>query len=189
MRKNAITKAIMVTIPAMFAASTMAATVTGNVGFRTIQDVSITETVAINYGTSIVPLAGNTCTVDGLGQTTATVAVAAGTLSGGGCSGTGTGGYFALSGENSASIKVTVNSSDLATFPDYQFTPAGNYAAIALGGNNGGAFDTYFPDTQTTLSLSAGGVGTLFVGGRLQILNDLSYDTSYTVTYDIDVTY
>lgn len=188
MKKHAISKAILATVPVMFAASTMAATVTGNVGFRTIQDVSITETVALNYGTSVIPLSGNSCTIDGDGQTVGAVAVASGALSGGGCSGTGTGGYFALSGENSASVRITVNSSDSTTYPDYTFTPEGNYASDDLGAAIT-AFDSYFPDTQTTVSLSGAGLGTLFVGGRLQIVNDLSYDTSYTVTYDIDVTY
>jgi hypothetical protein len=205
---------VMIGVLAGTALPVLAASITANAGFRTIQDVSISETQSINFGNEVIPLAGNSCTLAGVGVqggtttsasvgtavtvSSATVSAGAGTLTGTGCGSTaGTAGYFTLSGQASTVVRVTVSSTDPAVFPDYTFTPnSGNFiatttigAAQSILGGNSPTVTSYFPDTQFNATLDSTGGGTLFVGGRLVINNDIAYDTSYSATYDVDVTY
>lgn len=213
MRHNKILKALAVTTTVVLSTSVLAATVTGSVGFRTIKDVTVTETNSVNFGNSIVPLAGKTCSFAGFDTGLATGAsklavptsTAAIDIAGTGCTDgdDATPGYFTISGATGASIKITVNSSDAVAFPDYTFTPAVQYSAFPVGGAANTSADNtnqigtnIFPDTTTTVVLNDANVtnaddgqGTLFVGGTLSIVNDLSYDTSYSVDYVVDVTY
>lgn len=208
MRHNKIYQTLLAGITVLSSVSVIAGSLTGSAGFRTIKDVTVTENASLNYGTTIIPLSGKTCSMGAqfkAGSTTLALPTATSAnlqLSGAGCDSTayGTQGYFSISGAVGSSIKIRVDSSDPVTFPDYSFTPAIRYSSGIIGDNvTAGVFNSQiFPDTTTTVTLGddtvvsdsgSDGKGTLLIGGALTIDSDLVYDTSYSLNYEIEVTY
>jgi len=195
----------------------VADTINGNLSFNTIIDIKVLEDQTLSFGESIIPKAGQTCSMiykSGVVNTTTHVdtttagvwdiAGAAVTASGD-CTNAGlSGGRFSLDGADNQSIKVTVRSFGDAFFT---FTPAGNYTSTAEGTTITAAGTTtangtdaqalvdaidvkdFFADTLVTSKLDGNGVGTIYIGGTLNILQDLDAATRYAVTYDVEVTY
>ena len=186
------TAGVIATTTLLFAGSTNAAVFNANASFRTIADITITESAAFSFGTYISGKAGTTCTllseITDAGAAPATVDAFAypADVTGDGCVGTddASNGDYLLTGASSATVTILMAT---ATETDFTFAPAGQYndqhAATSVS-------TTYFSDAPFNVSLAVTtGLGRLSVGGTLTILNDLTASTSYAAAYDISVIY
>lgn len=150
--------------------------------FRTIADITITEQLALSFGTAITGKSGTTCSV------AATIAdgaaVAAEVISGNGCAtSTEASGEYVIAGVAGSTVTVLMAS---VTDTDFTFSPAGEF------NDQDGTTDVitpYFSDSAFNVVLDSANDGLLGVGGDLSITNDLTASTSYTINYDISVVY
>ena len=187
MRNSKIFKAMAVAAPVLLSANILADTVTAIANFTTVADVQIAEAVSVEFGDSIIPIAGRSCVLTATATTTA--ATAAGvtptaTVAGDGCDDASTAaaaGIYPITGAPSSSIIITTAVS--ANTTDYTFTAEGTYF------NESTLTPTINTTGASTVTLSAGGLGLIVMGGELDINVDLAFSTALSATYDIDVTY
>ena len=196
------------------ASSANATTGTFDVGFRTITDVTIVETQALNFGTTVLNTQGGNCTMTASAATVSetdsaidgpgTTDDSAGQVSGTGCLTTLEGvlgnqvGIYTLGGISGSDINVTVNE---VIVTDFTFTPdTGCYSVY--DGAAASALDTcdaFFPGSTFTTPLAdgtdAGDAGVtdaelrVVVGGSIDITTTLSSNTNYTDQFTIDAIY
>jgi hypothetical protein len=150
--------------------------------FRTIADITITEQLALSFGTAVTGKAGTACAI---ATTIAdTTAFATETISGTGCAtSTEASGEYVIAGVAGSTVTILMAT---ATDTDFTFAPAGEF------NDQEGTTDTitpYFSDSAFNVVLDGTNDGLLGVGGELSILNDLTASTSYTINYDISVVY
>lgn len=159
-----------------------AAVFTATASFRTIADISITEQLALSFGTAITGKGGTTCTITTTIANTTNFATE--TISGNGCAtSTESSGEYVISGVAGSTVTILMAT---ATEADYNFSPAGVF------NDQDGTTDVitpYFSDSAVNVILDSANDGLLGVGGTLNIVNDLAASTSYTVNYDISVVY
>jgi hypothetical protein len=170
-------------ISAILGTSAHAAVYNASASFRTIADVTITEVTALGYGTSIFGKAATNCILTAAIANTTSTATAV--LTGTGCNtSTEAAGVYSIAGVAGSTVTVLMAS---VVDPDFTFAPAGVF------NDQEGTTDVitpYFADSAINIVLEAGGAtGLLAVGGELNILNDLTASTSYSIAYDISVIY
>jgi len=201
---NKIVKALAIVGLVSTSTISIAATVSGNLSFTTIADVKIVEDKALGFGDTVIPKLGLSCTIVYKGEDDGgdgSQELAGSTLTGDACGGSTyasanvSGGRFTVTGAQGQSIKITVKKFESA---DLKFTPSGNYvnAEHGVAGTSITLVEKdFFSDTLLTANLgqdigaAATGAGTLYVGGKLEVLQDLDPGTRYPATYEIEVTY
>jgi hypothetical protein len=169
-------------ISAVLGTSANAAVFNATASFRTIADVTITEQLALNFGTAITGKAATNCIVTAAIANTTSIATE--TVTGTGCStSTAASGEYVITGVNGANVTILLST---VADTDYSYAPAGEF------NSQQGTTDVitpYFADSAVTVTLDAANAGLLAVGGELSIINDLTASTSYSIAYDISVIY
>ena len=171
-------------IAAVLGTSAHATVFNATASFRTIADVTITETTALSFGIGVKGKAATNCIVTATVVDTETAATTAFGASSTGCTtGSEAAGEYVIGGAASSVVTILMAT---ATDTDYTFAPAGQFS------DQEGTTDTitsYFSDSSINVTLDGTNDGLLAVGGELSILNDLTASTSYAVSYDISVIY
>jgi len=187
-----------------------ATTGTFDVGFRTITDVTITETQALNFGATMYATSGGVCSMgaaagdindtdSGILGGAPIAGGTAGNVSGTGCITTAAGasgnqlGIYTLFGITGADIKVTVNE---VVGADFSYTPDSGCVANHVAGATNDTCDTFFTGSPVTVTTSDATDGTslagetnVVLGGKVTVNTDLSSDTNYTQQFTIVATY
>jgi hypothetical protein len=187
MRNTKIFKAMAVAAPILLSASAMAVVVTATVNFKTVQDVSVTEDTQPNFGETIIPIAGRSCTmtpdIATSSATAPTYAAIEAPLSGTACDNAAidaeAGGY-AITGAANSQILITLGGQLTAT--DWTYAPIGAF-------QDGASSTPVTTAGVATVTLSGAGTGYLSMGGTLTIVNDLTFNIAYTDTYAMEITY
>jgi len=173
----------------------MAKTTNFNIGFVTIQDLSITQSNALTFGQTITGIAGKTCTISkvfsgAVNTAVATTAAHTDGVSGDGCLTTNNAlnnnlsGVYAISGEVNQAITLTLAPTTNANFT---FTPNGQIFGAATAPSSG---TIVFSNTPTSSTLDASGDSIVIVMGNIVIGGtDLTPNTPYSQTFDITATY
>jgi len=204
---------------AVISHSTLATIEVATFEFRTMPNVSVVEGTKMNFGSHLLTAVGSKClmTVDTTAVNITTNNIVAfdstSKIDGTGCKGTGSGvvfsadssltpGIFDISGLKGQSIKVTLtggSSTDLAFVPTGEYysgmhgvktstDPATDNIALV---NNAQTAALVLGTNLAPDGVAAGnsGVGVIYVGGELEVLQTLTPDLEYTVTYNVNVTY
>jgi hypothetical protein len=158
--------------------SATAAVFNASASFRTIPDVTITEVGALSFGTGVSGKASTDCILvaaiaaqpAAIGTATPNADVAIG--------------VYNIGGAPSTTVTILMAT---AIDNDFTFAPAGDYGDANAAAND--IVTTYFADAPFNASLSATGKGLLTVGGTLNILNELTASTSFSIAYNISVVY
>jgi hypothetical protein len=204
--------AIGVTFALSATADTFTATVT------TIDDVSITEIQPLDFGTNVYTTVGK-CTMDGDGPTLTEMVFNRdndnssgnfGNISGTSCvTAAAQGGIWEVTGSVGADINLLITTIPQAS-ADYTFTPD-NGCYVSYTGNDNTDSDTCAAISPGTVynaklaaaagteddsagvnagvSVGAGGFMRFAMGGDIDIINPLTAETSYDLTFQVDVTY
>ena len=185
MRNNKIFKAIAIAAPVLLSSAVFAQTLITQVNFTAVDDVVIGLEDEVEFGATVNPIAGRSCTMTPtITTTSATAPVVTVALTGDACSATATdavpGGY-PLTGAASSEIVITLSVSDVAT-TDFTYTPVGSY----LDGTAPVAVDSL---GTTTVDLTAAGTGYIILGGDLDINADMAFSDTYQADFTIEVTY
>jgi hypothetical protein len=155
---------IFVASIAIFSDKSFTASTTGNATVSILQQLSISETTGINFGSITVTSAAGNVVLSTAGSVTN---CASGVYT---CSGSPTAGSFNISGTASTAVTVSVDASTSLTGPGTSMT-------LTLSGNNTGS--------QT---LNGSGNLTLNVGGTLAVNANQAAGT-YSGTYTATVNY
>ena len=166
------------------------------VSFETRSEAQLQLIQALDFGKVMGLSAFSDCTLDPAVTewsttpfTTTDATASAATATGSGCTGAGAVsklGHYVIVGDPSTSIKLTLTTTTGGT--DFNFAPTGAYdidpAAAA------GALIAIASDAQTTIPLGASGKAGLYLGGTLTIGGStLTAGTTYTMNFDVDVTF
>lgn len=185
MRNNKIFKAIAIAAPVLLSSAVFAQTLITQVNFTAVDDVQINPDVEVEFGTTVIPIAGRSCTMTPtVGTSSATAPAVTVALTGDGCSAAGTGaaaGGFALTGAASSEVIITLSVSDVAE-TQFTYTPEGFF----LDGAAAVAIDSL---GTSTVNLTAAGTGYITLGGDLDINTDMAFSGTYDADFTVEVTY
>jgi len=172
-----------------------------NVGFVTIQDLSITQQQGLSFGQNVIGKAGTSCTIytalTGTGTALVVAADVDDGIEGTGCLTQGGGstptavstfaGLYHITGAASQSVNVTVASTSTA---DFDFSPSGKLVTQGTAFTAGST--SLFADSPASATLgTTGNAGlSLILGGSLTVgAADLSANTPYSGSFDITAVY
>ncbi|WP_199611718.1 DUF4402 domain-containing protein [Flocculibacter collagenilyticus] len=167
---------------ALFPVMSFAATYTAQVGFTTIADVTITPVTEISFGTQVFGISGDSCTLDAfVGSASAT-----GALSGDCLTGTGQYGEYTIGGQAGQVVNLSF---DLSGMSGTDFTLSLTGETDTDTATNPGGEATINSGGVNPVTMPAGGSFTLYLGGTLNIVQNLTPSTPYNDTFVITATY
>ncbi|AWB67261.1 hypothetical protein C2869_12785 [Saccharobesus litoralis] len=196
MKMRSVLSSAAITAALAHGSMAFAAAIDFDVGFVTLQDISISQVSSLSFGQNVFGTADSTCTVTptlATGTDTGAVADADVTdgISGAGCLSVSTGtsnnfsGIYVVTGEPGQSINLTIASVDGT---DFDFSPT----VIAVDDTATYSTASSIPqDSPTAITLdSTSGNLNLVIGGTITIgSTTLTPNTSYTEQFTITATY
>ncbi|MGS2720620.1 hypothetical protein [Paraglaciecola aestuariivivens] len=180
---------------------------TFSVTVNTLSDVTIDTVQPLDFGENITTDANGTCAMSATSPAGATVLAddnitvsGFGVITGSSCIGSGTTvatpGIYSIEGVGGLDVSLTLSS--LTQSGDFTFTPTGCGVVHDNAGTDGDVCTTYTAGTPLTMTLANGtdngasvaNFAHFTVGGTLDVgATALDSDTSYTVTFNVDVVY